>query len=140
MREIVRKAVFAAVAVAVAGCASSPSSGATAGTAASASGTATARRDMNVLRRSEVSEAQLNLTAFEVIQQLRPQFLSGMSGGLSNAGLWVYMDGSQLGRSSELRNIRMREVEEIRYLSGSEATNRYGTGHSGGALVIRRRR
>lgn len=116
-----------------AACASSGGAGATA-----------QRGDPNLIRRTELTEAQLNdMTAYQVVQQVRPRMLSslgptavsGMSGGLV-----VYLDASKLGSAESMKEIRMAELQEIRYLPPSEATLRYGTGHENGVIVLRRRR
>lgn len=99
------------------------------------------RTDRNVLRTADLTEAQKDLTVMQVIRQLRPHFLSG-SGAMTtgNAGLIVYQDDSRLGGASTLNEVRMREVVELRYLTASEASGRYGLGHEGGVIAIRRRR
>ena len=116
-----------------AACASSGGAGATA-----------QRGDPNLIRRTELTEAQLNdMTAYQVVQQVRPRMLaslgptavSGMSGGLV-----VYLDATKLGNAETMKEIRMAELQEIRYLPPSEATLRYGTGHENGVIVMRRRR
>lgn len=116
-----------------AACASSGGAGATA-----------QRGDPNIIRRTELTEAQLNdMTAYQVVQQVRPRMLSslgptavsGMSGGLV-----VYLDASKLGNAETMKEIRMAELQEIRYLPPSEATLRYGTGHENGVILLRRRR
>jgi hypothetical protein len=35
-----------------------------------------------------------------------------------------------------LRNVRVMDIREIRYLSDPEATTRYGTGHAGGVIHV----
>jgi hypothetical protein len=112
---------------------------------ASAGAGATAQRgDPNLIRRTELSEAQLNeMNVYQVVQQVRPRMLSalgptsatGMSGGLV-----VYVDATKMGNAEYLKEIRMSEVQEIRYLPPSEATLRYGTGHENGVILLRRRR
>ena len=112
---------------------------------ASAGAGATAQRgDPNVIRRTELSEAQLNeMNAYQVIQQVRPRMLSSLgptsATGMSNQ-LVVYVDATKMGTADYLKEIRMTEVQEIRYLPPSEATLRYGTGHENGVIVVRRRR
>lgn len=103
-----------------------------------------ARRDPNVIRRDELSAAQLNeMTVYQVVQQVRPRFLQSLGPtamGQSGGGLLVYLDATRLGYANAMQDIRMAEIEEVRYLSPSEATLRFGTGHDGGALILKRRR
>jgi hypothetical protein len=44
-----------------------------------------------------------------------------------------------MGDLSFLRSIRTNQVEEIRHMSGSDATTRYGTGYGGGTIEVRSR-
>ena len=118
---------------------------ATACASAPAGGTAAATRtDPNIIRRSELTEAQLrDFTVYEVIQQLRPRMLANLgptSVGPDGGALQVYLESTRLGDANALKDIRMVEIEEIRYLSPSEATLRYGTGHSNGVVQLRRLR
>lgn len=100
-----------------------------------------ARSERNLLRTAELSEAQKDLTVMEVLRQLKPHFLSGTGAMTSgNTGLHVYQDDSRMGGAAVLNEIRMREVVEVRYLNASEASGRFGLGHEGGAIVIKRRR
>ena len=130
----IRMAVLPIVLFAAA-CASSAASG----------GSATpSRGDPNTIRRTELSEAQLNeMTVYQVVQQVRPRMLSSLGPtsvtGMSNQ-LVVYMDATKMGSAETLKEIRMAEVQEIRYLPPSEATLRYGTGHENGVILVRRRR
>lgn len=54
---------------------------------------------------------------------------------LATTGL-TNVDQARYGEMSTLRNVRLTEVREIRYLSGPEATHRYGTGHAGGVIHV----
>jgi hypothetical protein len=95
-----------------------------------------------------VTEAQKDLTVLQVIRQVRPHFLggtpsvatSGRGQTMQSAGLMVYVDDSRLGGVSTLGEIRMREIVEARYLPPTEASGRYGLGHDGGVIAIRRKR
>ena len=48
----------------------------------------------------------------------------------------VYVDGARFGGIESLSLIQATPILEIRFLSASEATSRFGTGNSGGAIVI----
>ena len=100
-----------------------------------------ARIDRNLLLTADVSEAQRDLTVMQVLQQLRPHFLAG-TGAMTtgSSGVIVYQDGTRLGGPSVLNEIVMREIVEVRYLNASEAAGRFGLGHEGGAIAIKRRR
>jgi hypothetical protein len=49
----------------------------------------------------------------------------------------AYIDDVKQHELEEIRNIRIAEVAEIRYMTGNEATGRYGDGHSAGAILIK---
>ena len=66
------------------------------------------------------------------------------SGGTVPGGGYVsavlYVDERKQTAVEDLRNIRTVDVAEIRYLSGSEASNRYGSDHEGGAILLKTKR
>jgi hypothetical protein len=79
-------------------------------------------------------------TAFDVVQQLRPEFLrtrgSASVRDPTPVEAVVYLDGVRLGAPSALRGIPKETLKEIRYMDANEATMQYGTGHRGGAIVV----
>jgi hypothetical protein len=79
-------------------------------------------------------------TAFDVVQQLRPEFLrtrgSASVRDPTPVEAVVYLDGVRLGAPSALRGISKVTLKEIRYMDANEATMQYGTGHRGGAIVV----
>ena len=48
----------------------------------------------------------------------------------------VYLDGTRFGGIETLSLIQATSILEIRYLTASEATLRFGPGNAGGAIVI----
>lgn len=101
------------------------------------------RKDPNVITEAELASRSA-LTARQVVEQLRPQFLrvrgTTTLGNAQTADvIWVYFDGTRMGTIEVLNNIGAHEIREIRYLSPSEATNRYGTGHVQGAILVTRK-
>lgn len=109
----------------------------------SACGASTGRhasRERNLITAEEIAEVQV-FTAWDAIQQLRPAFLRGrysMSADAVSLPI-VYVDGLRYGGAEELRRIRAVDVATIRFLSPSDATTRFGTGHTGGALLVEMR-
>ncbi len=80
--------------------------------------------------------------AYDAIQQLRPSMLAPR-GGASNSSarrgppaLQVYVDNTNVGGLTSLREIPVVGIKEIRYLSPTDAAQRFGTGNGGGAIVI----
>jgi hypothetical protein len=57
----------------------------------------------------------------------------GRSGAIT---VIVYVDGTRMGGVQELKRISAQEVREIRFLSASDAQQRYGTGHAAGAIQV----
>jgi hypothetical protein len=51
----------------------------------------------------------------------------------------VYIDQTRMGGPSSLSQIPITEVKEIQYLSGTDATQRFGTGHGSGAIIVLRK-
>lgn len=93
----------------------------------------------NVITTEEIESLNVS-TAYEVIQQLRPHFLQGRGqSSIQDPGSSmpvVYVNGVRYGPPSVLQGIRAMDLREIRYLSASDATTRYGTGHVGGVIEV----
>lgn len=93
----------------------------------------------NVITMQEIESLNVS-TAYEVIQQLRPHFLQGRGqSSIQDPGSSmpvVYVNGVRYGPPSMLQGIRAMDLREIRYLSASDATTRYGTGHVGGVIEV----
>jgi hypothetical protein len=105
-------------------------------TASGGSGTDGPRRSANLITRVELEEVSL-LDAYQAIQRLRPNWLRPRGGQTAQ----VVVDGNpQPGRLDVLRQYRAIQLDELRYMSASDATTRYGTGYDGGAILITTRR
>jgi hypothetical protein len=120
------------------GCAS-----ASMGTGAAESDARPGRRDSNIITADELAAAPQG-DLFSAIQQLRPAFLqtrgaSSLGIGTTAEVIQVYVDGIQVGDPSVLRQYQARDIKEVRRLSASDATQKYGTGHSQGAILVTRR-
>ena len=82
-------------------------------------------------------------SAYEAVSRLRPEWLR-RRGQVSirdpRAGeVVVYLDGVRFGGPGSLRNIRAESILQMDYLDASDATTRFGTGHGGGAILVRTR-
>jgi hypothetical protein len=129
------------LAIAAAGCASSGSS------SAAPQGEARptrARRDPNLITREEIEGTPAN-NALQIIQRLRPNFLNvrGTStfGNAADPGIVVYTNGVKIGSvtpgdKSALEGIQSQDIKQIQYMSAEDATQRFGTGHVHGAILI----
>jgi hypothetical protein len=97
------------------------------------------RTQSNRLTADEIQSGNYQ-TAYEAVRALRPAWLhqrgnvSLLDPGANEVA--VYLDGAPLGGPGELRQVRAGDVVTMEYLSGTEATTRFGTGNAGGAIVI----
>jgi len=93
----------------------------------------------NLLTRAELASVSAN-NAYEAIERLRPQWLRprGPTSVTQPEGDWplVYMDNVRAGDVSMLPNIPVDDIGEIRFITGSDATTRWGTGVTGGVIEI----
>lgn len=124
MRKSTVPALFVLV-FGLAGCAVKPESG--------------SARSTDVLTAEELQEVPVT-TAYDAVRRLRPTWLRVRSAPTTGNPVperpVVYVDGMRSGAVGILRNIRRENVVRIEYLDPSDATNRYGTGHTGGALLV----
>jgi hypothetical protein len=106
------------------------------------------RRQRNVITAEEIATRPADGNAYDLIRSLRPTWFTtrgvasgnlsgdGMGGITDNAGIAVYVDGVKMGGTDELRTIEADRIQEMRYLSASDATTKYGTGHTAGAIEV----
>jgi hypothetical protein len=92
-----------------------------------------------LITRDELSRVPA-MNALEAIRSLRPDMLRnrGQTSFLTNTGgePVVYLDERRMGSLSALQNISVQNVMEIRYYSGTEAHQKWGSGHSSGAIQV----
>ena len=103
------------------------------------------RANSNVITSEEIA-AGAGATAYEVIQRLRPSYLhtrgamrgapTADSNNLEAVDVVVYVGDNRVGGSDQLRQISVSDIREIRYFTASEATTKWGTGHSAGAIQV----
>ena|SRR3990170_7881838 len=103
-------------------------------------GTATRTRNTNVLTAEEIAASQTP-TAYDAIRKLRPTFLRTRGpnnfepgGGVQTAH--VFLDGQRYGDIEALKTMPVSTIREIRYLSASDATTKYGTGYMNGVIEV----
>jgi hypothetical protein len=82
--------------------------------------------------------------ALDAVRRLRPSFLQTHGGQSTSVTLGpqdvvVYVDNTRMGGPSALAQIPIHEVKEIQYLSGTDATQRFGAGHGSGAIIVTRK-
>lgn len=77
---------------------------------------------------------------YEALEQLRPIWLlprprSSLVFSLASRPV-VYVSGIPHGPVSSLRGIEVNDVRRIDFMNAIDATTRYGTGHSGGIILV----
>lgn len=85
-------------------------------------------------------------TAHELIAALRPQWLrvrpansfSGArnAGGAASNEVVVYVDNLRLGGAESLHGVRAEAVRSAEMVNAMTATQRWGTGHAAGAILV----
>ncbi len=96
------------------------------------SGTGTSSSNRDVLTRAEIDHAN-SASLFDAIQRLRPSWLRGRGG---RGTIQVMMDGVRIGDVTFLQTVRSDTVIEVQYVNSRDATTRWGTGFSAGAIDI----
>ena len=96
-------------------------------------------RNSSVLAEEEFASSTA-LDVYALVQEFRPNWLH-TRGPVSimdpTAGdLRVYLNGVKTGDVNRLREIRVSEVRELRFLNAGEAQMRYGLGNSGGVIEV----
>jgi hypothetical protein len=100
-----------------------------------------AQRSPNVITAYEIENSGTT-TALAAIQRLRPNFLvvhGQVNRRTGDQGIIVYSNGTRIGDTSALSNIPAGDVKTIEYLSGNDATQRFGAGHTHGAILVTRK-
>ena len=102
---------------------------------------AATRASRDVITRAQI-EATPSQDAYDLVQRLRPEFLRerGVSSITRGRALpVVYMDGVRRGGPEMLKTVRSNEIEEIRFISATDATTRWGSEHTAGAIELKMR-
>jgi hypothetical protein len=86
---------------------------------------AVAPRDQYLIEASEL-ETSKNLNLYDAVRRLRPLWLSSDNLGPSGGGIFVYLDGQQVGTVGTLRSFSTDVAELLRYLPATEAQLRFG--------------
>ncbi len=121
-----RSMLIAAVALALGACASGGNNGAP----------DKPRPNPDVITAEEIAAVPVQ-NAYDAVSRLRPSFFTTQGGTTRTHAVQVVVDGIPQGGVNALRNIIASEVVEIRRMSAADATMRWGTGYSGGAILVR---
>ncbi len=88
-------------------------------------------RSRNVITVEELS-GMMDQNAYDAIRRLRPQWLT-----TRGSAIVVFVESTRAGAVDYLRTIALTDVAELRYISASDATTRFGTGYPGGVVQVR---
>lgn len=100
---------------------------------ATGGGDGVARRRANLITEAELVESN-TLDAYQAIRRLRPNWLTTRA-GMEDAV--VHIDGIRLNGINDMRDIQVSTLREMAYLTGPDATTRYGTGYRGGLIDLK---
>ena len=96
-------------------------------------------RRSNVISQEEIVSSAAT-TAYEAVRQLRSQWLQARGPDLITVGgrtsARVAVDNVIRGGHDELTMFDVNDVWEIRFISASDATTRWGAGVSGGIIEV----
>lgn len=103
-----------------------------AGCASSAGGsTRPAGATSNRIVKAEFTDlGQIN--AYRAIERLRPRWLQSRGGEQPV----LHVDGTRRGDLGDLQSYQLSDIEQMEYMSGSDATTRFGTGYTGGVILV----
>jgi hypothetical protein len=96
------------------------------------------QRDADLISTEELRAATSYSDAYAIVRVLRPHWLRARRTSLTQDAevAQVYVDGVRLGVVDVLRDIPLNTVSFIEYLDGISATQRFGTDHGGGAILV----
>lgn len=101
------------------------------------------RGSLNHIPNGEIEAAGADLlNAYDLVSRLRPSMMRmrNQTGGSTSSGDVMgpvaYVDEIRLGNADLLRTVMRATVREIRFLSATDATTRWGTGHSNGVILV----
>lgn len=104
-------------------------------------GTGSSRGAGNVVTGEQLLEMRQS-DLYTALQNLRPAWIRGRgSNSITNSSeVVVFLNGAPFGTASDLRTIAVDTVEDVQFMSASEAGARYGTtAGSSGLLLVRTR-
>jgi hypothetical protein len=96
------------------------------------------KRNPDVISREEIDAAGEAQTAWDLVKRLRPTWLMVHGGSihLRVPDVQVYLNEVHQGGPGTLRDVPRSGIREIRHLRGTDATQRFGTGHENGAILV----
>ena len=100
-----------------------------------------AGRNADIITAAELADPAIaSGDALEAVQRLRPRFLmtrGAISAKNASAGsTHISVDGGPLLTVDALSRLRPAQIAEIRYLSSSDAAQRFGTNAGSGGVIL----
>ena len=89
-------------------------------------------QDRNLITIEDLAPYVGSGTAYDAVRRLRSNWLTGR--GTSSAK--VFVDGILMGDPTVLRDYQVADIREARFIPSADATMRWGTGYSGGAIEV----
>ena len=112
----------------------------------SASARARPAKQLFEITQAEIEAESTKGSLYDLVLKLRPRMLASRvtpAGPQSRSQLWeanssikVYLDGFRYGGVESLAAIPASNVVEVRWLSAMDATTRFGTGNTAGAIMV----
>jgi len=97
------------------------------------------RPTMGPITRAEMEASGVS-DPYEAVRLLRPNWLRlrvrTATHGARDGLPILYSQNLRLGSIYGLRDFRIEGIKEIRYISGVDATTRWGMGHTGGVIEV----
>ncbi len=101
-------------------------------------GTPGVRTQRNVITVEELAQAG-DVSVYEALQKLRPQFLRGRAvpgTATEIIPVAVYIGDLKMEGVEHLREVMVRAVKEVHYLEPQQANARFGGNNASGALLV----
>ena len=96
-------------------------------------------QDRNLITADEIAKSNAT-NAYEAVERLRPAFLRTRgSQSIQNPvppTPMIYVDGMRYGPLQTLASVPAIGIVSIQYLNAVEATQRFGFGNEGGAIMV----
>ena len=96
-----------------------------------------ARTGRDVITRQQMLDNHF-ITVYDAVSALHSNWLNVRPNTLTSTqeDVVVYYDATRLGGPDELKNIRVTDVQYVEHLDAVSAQQRYGVGHSQGAILV----
>jgi hypothetical protein len=106
-----------------------------------ASTVARARTDSQVITREQMEQNRFQ-NAYDAVVALHANWLNvraktfGTTTGGQQPQVAVYVDENRMSGVDELGTIKIQQIDHIRHYGPTEATQRFGVGHTEGAIQV----